>query len=365
MGARSKPRNQHRRATLPVELGPVYADPGWDGDPASAAELDLPGWQGSPAALGLATKVATMLLWFAVIAGPLLGLAALAHDAGGSASAADRTVPATRSGTAPAGVATLYVGAWLAAGSGTEETVRAYYPQLASLPDEPNRHSASRLVPVEVVEVSPGYWSITVAAQVATRTESGWIDAGLHFYRVAIRVLGGPEAGGEGKPGGPTGYVATGLPAEVGAPAGLEPIEVGYPRNRATDADDPVAGAVTRFLEAYLLGEGELTRYISPGSALTPIAPSPYTDLTVRDLSTDEPASGGRHRDLDQDGTRLAVLATVEATDQHVSTHLLGYALTLISRDGRWEVSALDPAPALGADEPDEPTPISASPSAS
>ena len=60
MGARSKPRNQHRRATLPVELGPVYADPGWDGDPASAAELDLPGWQGSPATLGLATKAATI-----------------------------------------------------------------------------------------------------------------------------------------------------------------------------------------------------------------------------------------------------------------------------------------------------------------
>jgi hypothetical protein len=51
---------------------------------------------------------------------------------------------------------------------------------------------------IELVEVSPGYWSVTVAAQVATRTERGWVDTGLHYYRVPIRVLGGPEAGAKG-----------------------------------------------------------------------------------------------------------------------------------------------------------------------
>jgi len=349
MARRSKRRNNHRRELPPVPLGPVYDESDWDGDPAGP-DVDLPGWHGSPAALGLATKVITAALWCAIIAGPLLGLAAFARG-GGSATAADDTAPAIRSGAAPAGVASLYVGAWLAAGSGTEDSVRTYFPQLGRLPDEPNKHSATRLVPVEVVEVSPGYWSVTVAAQVATQTERGWVDTGVHYYRVPIRVLGGPEAGGEGEPGGPTGYVATGLPAEVGPPAGLEPVQVDYPRHRSADSSDPVADAVSRFLAAYLLGDGELTRYVSPGSALGPVSPSPYTKLTVRDLFTDEStAGGGGDRDPDRDGTELAVLATVDATDRYATVRQLGYALTLTSRDGRWEVSALDSAPALAAD---------------
>ncbi|MGH8834235.1 MAG: hypothetical protein ACRDWG_04455 [Actinomycetes bacterium] len=343
MAGRSKRRSHsHRRATPPVQLGPVYDD-GGDADP-DVLGADLPGWPGSPAGVGFATKMVTVALWCAVVAGPVLGLAAFAHD-GGSASASDQTVPELRSGTAPAGVASLYLAAWLSAGSGTEETVRAYYPQLGRLPDQPNRHSATRLVPVEVVEVSPGYWSVTVAAQVVTRTERGWVDTGVHYYRVPIRVLGGPEAGGEGKPGGPTGYVATGLPAEVGAPAGLDPVQVDYPRHRPADSADPVADSVGRFLAAYLLGDGELTRYVSPGSALSPISPPPYTGLVLRDLYTDESSSSGR--DPDRDGARLAVLATVDATDRYATTRQLSYALTLTSRDGRWEVSALDPAPAL------------------
>lgn len=345
MARRSKRHSHnHRRATPPVPLGPVYDD-GADAD-ADPVGTDLPGWHGSPAGLGFATKMVTVALWCAVIAGPVLGLAALARG-GGSASASDETVPELRSGTAPAGVASLYLAAWLSAGSGTEETVRAYYPQLGSLPDQPNRHSATRLVPVAVVEVSPGYWSVTVAAQVATRTERGWVDTGVHYYRVPIRVLGGPEAGGEGKPGGPTGYVATGLPAEVGAPAGLEPVQVDYPRHRSADSADPVADSVGRFLAAYLLGDGELTRYVSPGSTLSPISPPPYAELVLRDLYTDESSTGGRSRGPDRDGARLAVLATVDATDRYATTRQLGYALTLTSRDGRWEVSALDPAPAL------------------
>lgn len=344
MAGRSKRHSHnHRRTTPPVPLGPVYD--GADDDPETAG-ADLPGWHGSPAGLGLATRTVTVALWCAVIAGPLLALAAFAHG-GGSANAADEAAPDIRSGTAPAGVASLYVAAWLSAGSGTEETVRAYYPQLGSLPDEPNRHSATRLVPVSVVEVSPGYWSVTVAAQVATRTERGWVDTGVHYYRVPIRVLGGPEAGGEGRPGGPTGYVATGLPAEVGAPAGLEPVQVDYPRHRSADSADPVADSVGRFLAAYLLGEGELTRYVSPGSALSPISPPPYTELVLRDLYTDESNAGDRGGGPDRDGTRLAVLAMVDATDRYKTTRQLGYALTLTSRDGRWEVSTLDPAPAL------------------
>src|SRR5262245_9092654 len=351
MAGRSKRRrHNHRRANPPVPLGPVYAGTEYDLD---APDADLPGWPGSPAGVGVATRMATIALWCAVIAGPLLGLAAFAHD-GGAASAANQAAPEIRSGTAPVGVASLYLAAWLSAGSGTEETVRAYYPQLGSLPDEPNRHSAIRLVPVAVVEVSPGYWSVTVAAQVATRTERGWVDTGVHYYRVPIRVLGGPEAGGEGKPGGPTGYVATGLPAEGVGPSGLEPGEGEYPRHRAADPADPVADSVGRFLAAYLLGDGELTRYVSPGSELSPISPAPYTDLVLRDLSTDESGGTGLGRGPDRDGTRLAVLATVDATDRYATTRQLSYALTLTSRDGRWEVSALDPAPALatGAEIP-------------
>src|SRR4029453_5294543 len=109
----------------------------------------------------------------------------------------------------------------------------------------------------------------------------------------------------------------------------------------------PVADSVGRFLAAYLLGDGELTRYVSPGSALSPISPPPYTELVLRDLFPDESSSAGPSGGRERGGPRRGVLATVDATDRYATTRQLSYALTLTSRDGRWEVSALDPAPAL------------------
>lgn len=48
------------------------------------------------------------------------------------------------------------------------------------------------------------------------------------------------------------------------------------------------------------------------------------------------------------DGSKRRLLVTVDATDSDGNTFPLAYALTLQARAGRWEIAALDDAPALG-----------------
>jgi hypothetical protein len=48
-------------------------------------------------------------------------------------------------------------------------------------------------------------------------------------------------------------------------------------------------------------------------------------------------------------GTRLRVLAQVQATDSAGGQWPLTYALTLTSVAGQWDIAAIDPAPLLGS----------------
>jgi hypothetical protein len=105
-----------------------------------------------------------------------------------------------------------------------------------------------------------------------------------------------------------------------------------YPRHRSADSADQTADSVAG--SCYLpASDGELTRYVSPGSALGDL-PQPYTELVLRDLFTSESAVAAQPNRWH----RLAVLATVDAPIG-ATTQQLSYAL-VDSRDGRWEVSA-------------------------
>lgn len=299
-----------------------------------------------------------------LLAGPALGGWAVYTAETSPAGQPATTIQAAADG--PSGFAQLYLAAWLHAGKGVEQTLRGYYPALVSLSRPAGEHAASQVVALAASQVGPGYWSIQVAADQLVAAGGGWQPAGIHCYQIPVAVTGPPNAGGPtpatatGEEPGvvATGYVATGLPAETSCPRGLELPRLDYGPTVGTSTG-PIGDTLTAFLGAYLAGAGEVDRYITPGADLTAVTPAPYTAVAV-----DSVALRGLHGldadDLDMtvvpdDDTAVEALVAVEATDQAQQVTPMTYVLTLTARAGRWEVTALNPAPAL-AEPPAAPT---------
>lgn len=258
-------------------------------------------------------RVATVALWALVVTGALAGVADLV--AAGVPPPGGDGAPAPDPGGAE-GFAELYVAAYLQAGEGTEDTLRAFYPGEVSLRGvPPSSVYVARTVSLGARPVAAGYWSVTVGADVLEAVEGGYRPAGVRYFTVGIR-----EARG--------GYVATALPSEVPPPVTVE-----APALRAEawgpPPDDRLAEAVGRFLDAFLAGQGELARYTAPGSGIRPVAPSPFVDTEVLGLGTDEPAAPG---------APLLAQVRVEARDRQGVARVLDYSLEVAERAGRWEV---------------------------
>ncbi|NUU20914.1 MAG: hypothetical protein HOV68_05270 [Streptomycetaceae bacterium] len=334
-----------RRAAPEGEPGlDLWDDEADDQTLEEAAEDDgaAGGWRTSTAGLSGGARLARGVVWAVIVSGPLLGLAALASSgAAGTPPASIASTAAPGSDTGPAGFAQLYVAAYLGAGQGTEGTLTSYYASPVTLTSPPGMRRAVHLAAVASREVQPGYWSVTVAAQVAVKTQAGaYVDAGTQFFRVGVQTASLPDASGPGA----AGYTATSLPAQVAAPAGLQPGALGYGAGRGVEPG-PATDTAAAFLTAYLAGQGELTRYTSPEVRLSPITPAPYAQVTVTDVRDD--AGGPTDQKVPADGTVRRLLVTVDAADVSGAAYPLTYALQLKARGGRWEVASLDDAPAL------------------
>ncbi len=295
-----------------------------------------------------AARLARIGMWAALLAGPVLGGAALLGGPASSAGAQrpSPSAPATAaSGTGPAGFAQLYVQAYLAAGNGTENSLAPYYSGTLALNNPPGSRTASTTVVMASTQVSPGYWSVTVAADVVARPKGGpATDTGLHYFQVGIQATGPTSAGGPPQSNASVGYTATALPAEIAAPSVLRPGSLAYGAF-SLNSSDPAQATVSGFLAAYLTGTGQLGPYTTPGVVMNPVSPAPYSAITVAGISDDNP-NGPSSNTVPADDTLRRVLAQVNATSS-AGTFSLNYALTLRARAGRWEVYALDPAPRL------------------
>lgn len=269
-------------------------------------------------------------LWVLVVLGAVSGVAALARPAPGSQGAA---APPPASPVAAAGWAQLYVARWLSAGDGDEEQLRPFFPGVPSLTGVRSGGLwAARTAAVAAVETSPGYWSVTVGADVmAADKAGGWTPAGTRYYLVAVAATPGGAA-----------LVATGLPAQVTAPALARSPRLVY---QSVGAQVPVdlGDSVERFVAAYVAGNGELARYVAPGSPLRPVRPAPYAKTEISSVALDGPVVPGRP---------VRVMATVRATDSDGRVAFLGYPLALAVRDGRWEVTEILAVPPLAAPGP-------------
>jgi hypothetical protein len=231
-----------------------------------------------------------------------------------------------------AGFAQLAVGTWLGTGPDYQVAVEALFlvapepPLSAAGSDRPLR--ARRLAAIAAREIESDYWAVTVAADVDELTGEGAGSRSLGIWFFEVGVVGD----GSGR------LIAVAEPAMVPAPAAPEArplVEEGTLAVPQLD-DGPVITALEGFLGALLTGVGEVDRYTAPGFELPSILPVPFRDVTVDGIAL-----------ADEADDRLRVRVAVTATTPDGSPLSLSYELTLVSRAGRWEVSALSGAPGL------------------
>lgn len=192
------------------------------------------------------------------------------------------------------------------------------------------------------IEQQPtGLWSVTVGADV---TPAGSEDTERRYFQVAIRYDEGA-------------MIATGLPAPVPAPRTAEPPDTEYGSEVATDS---AAGeTIDDFLNAMLAGRGDIARYVSPGSGLKSISSAPYQDVQVEYIESDVDLLADTSGP--EDGDEAEVLVTAKAETKNGAATPVQYALTLRSRDGRWEVAAIGRTPLVTDDASFAPSSGSAS----
>ncbi len=278
----------------------------------------------------LATRTATAVLWSALVAGPLALVLAVLVVLSGPGTSADVAAPAADHSAEQAAVeefAQRFVVTWLQTPQGQEAQLAPYVQVVhLTLPEVPWQADAPATA--SVGRLGAGRWSVTVAVSVSAPGS----PTRRRYFQVPVSYVSGGGGGGA--------MVAAALPAPVAAPIAAAAPELAY-RYRA-DPAGPVVTSIGEFLTALLTGQGDVTRYVSPGTVIAAVNPPPYTAVAVSDVMVDRDVAGGTPP---TSGQRLAVLATARVTAGPNQQIDVQYALTLLARAGRWEVQAVDPSP--------------------
>lgn len=268
-------------------------------------------------------RMITGVLWMLVALGPVLGLAALLRPVPAAQAQAGPVVPPGVTGmaefavtthlTGPAGHSPSWIAPALPAFRLTSAALDGLSPSQRDLLAQAPGPSGSSLQAVDAVAVDP---------------------AGPNRWGVTVAVLrdGVPEAWQVTVADNGQGLLVEMLPA----PVNLPPLQPGPIPDLSTlavpDPGDPLTVAIQRFCDAYLSGDGELSRYLTTQSTLVPL-PEELTTAELRRLATGP---------VDQ--RHLAALAEVRITRQDGTVLLTQLPLLMRRSDGRWEVSRILPA---------------------
>jgi hypothetical protein len=282
-------------------------------------------------------RATSVALWGLVSLGALTGTLSLLLRVA-AAPAAPRPIAAQPSAVGPEGFAELFVATYLSeAGGDVNDVLRPFYAGAVDLQDvTPGALYVSGTVALDAKQLSRGYWSVTVGARILGAAAGTYRSGGMRAYQVGVASTA-------------SGYAATSLPAQVPLPAraSAPPLEV-------SQLSPPMPGATTdalqRFFDAFLAGDGEVVRYVSPDSGIRAISPSPFVSTAVRGVGI---ANGPKEGPL-------SVRAEVEGIDRDGRRQVLQYSLELAQRAGRWEVRRLLSAAPLA-----NPQPLGAAPTTS
>ncbi|HEV6951939.1 MAG TPA: conjugal transfer protein [Promicromonospora sp.] len=352
-------RRRGKKAAAPAELPapadstPGAARPGTDrpatppsssgsGDDGGDAPPQVVEWSNGPA---LVTKAWGALLALALLAGPAaLAWTVLRPD---PAPVAATSGPADTAAQAAANErAVELVETWLRADKDDQQLLASLTSApVGSLPQEGLTIRDSSIAQSEAAE--DGVWSVTVGVDVAepapgsTPPAAGkegedaevplvWVR---RYFQVPVLVertetrYSGPDLA----------VAALALPAPVPGPAAAEPPDLDYPETISPTSE--AGQSVSGFLAAMVAGEGEISRYLRPGTTISAIVPAPYAGVTVTGIKGSHELS---ETPADGDGTHA--LTTVELTRLDGQKTTSQYVLTLVARDGRWEVAGVEPA---------------------
>ncbi|MFD6798650.1 conjugal transfer protein [Streptomyces cyaneofuscatus] len=276
-------------------------------------------------------------VWTVFAAGPVALLVAVAASSPPVPPPPARTtVAATSQAADPAGVAELFCDLWLRADAGadaasaTVRAVRSLAPDVA-LPEGLGQSGAVlRTTAVRSAQLTRGTWSVVVAAQFPSATVEGTKAGTGRTVRYFAVPVASSDAGSAG------GFTVTGAPAEVTGPGGA-----GTGASKFTTAlpdDGALAASLGEFFNAYLVGVGEVGRYLAPGTRLEPVLGAGYASVDVEEVLAESDEAEGA---VPVDGTRIRVRVSVRAVDAAGGRWPLAYELSVTSRSGRWEVSAL------------------------
>lgn len=270
------------------------------------------------------------LAWLVVVASPLATVAGLIALRPGSQ--ANSAAPPAASQRSPQGWAEMYVRSWLAASRDDTAGLAAFYPDGMRSERELGSQIPAATAAVSTSSPAPGVWSVVVAANLLTLQPDGTRPAKITCEQVSF--VGDGNA-----------YAATSLPAPVACPATAAVPVLAY--GRPADQAGLIGQSVAGFLTAYLVGQGQLDRYVSPGASVSPVSPVPYASLRLQDLRTHEAFEPGQAA-RPMDGTQVHVLARVRCFDATGQSTLADFPLTLTARSSRWELTRIDPFPLWG-----------------
>lgn len=278
-------------------------------------------------------RVLNITLWLFVISGPVAAVLVATQVT----SLSERLdivdvgaveIPPETSGAE--GVAELFIAGYLTAGEVSTTDLNPLLDRVSPDRVETGSLSATRTTSLGAVEIAPGYYAVTVAAEVAAAdTDSEgppvWVPVGTRFYSVGVAET-------------ESGWAITGLPSLIPAPVGATAPGLLIDGRGGLDTEPGLEQMLARFLAAFLAGDGELTRYTSPSSPILPIQPPPFVAAEIVEAGKVETLDGV---------TQVAVV--VRATDSAARVQIFEYGLVVELRDGRWEVSRMLPAPPLAA----------------
>ena len=263
----------------------------------------------------LLARASTWLLVGCMITGPVLGGMALLNSSQPTAITAPTNERDTDAQMTASEIALHAVTVWLQAKRGDEQLVATYLP----LGNRPLSEIGATVTSPSIASAVPsggGLWSVTVAATVTTEDRTQ-----RRYFRVPVQLAG-------------TAGVVVAAPAEVSGP-GLIRSSSSTVYAQDVPSSSPVRETVTQFLAALLVGQGDIARFTTPGSAITAVSPAPYSQVTVNEAKSKDtipsPAA---------EGARIEVLVTATAATGRQAS-VVTYPLTLTSRGGRWEVSTI------------------------
>lgn len=224
--------------------------------------------------------------------------------------------------------AQAYLAAWLSATSNDHDELDHYIDGSNVVGNTPSEY---RDMTVASIEAAPGNLSTVVVSASLKNTvkddkgkeTTSWIPS---WYQVVVQSKEGAMA-------------PAGLPAPIAVPAIGSTPQLGYP-SRVTNKE--IQATVADFMTAYLTGQGDVTRYVSPETNINAITPAYWTQAKVKTIQSGEEISDK----TPANGQDAEILINMNLTHD-TSTKPAQYVLTLKVRDGRWEIQALNLSPAL------------------